>query len=139
MVPPPMPGQYPLETRLQKLLHRANLLRPRVPAVIVKGGKHVFVFIPSEMIAGEKKTILVEQAHMAPGMPRHRNNGQIMIKLNCFSSADDFFHIVQTSTGVCTVHNSLAVKVLLKQLVIGHIITMGENHPPHSTHFFQSL
>src|SRR5574341_793895 len=106
MVPPPMSGQHPLETILQKLLHRANLLRPGVPAVVMKGGECVSILIPGEMIASEKEAILVEQAHMAPGVTRHRNESQVLIKVNWFISADDLLHTTQTSTSIGAVHDA---------------------------------
>jgi hypothetical protein len=89
------------------------------------------------MIAGEKKAILVEQAYMAAGMTRHRNESQALIKLNCLISVDHLLHTAQTSTGIGTVDDPPTAKVLLKELVIGYVVAMSKHHPTHSPHFFQ--
>src|SRR2546428_9870508 len=110
MIPPPVSGQHPLEMILQELFHRANLLGPGVPTVIVKGGEHPFVFVPSEMITSEKEAILVEQTHMAPGVTWYGNESQVSINLDRLVSADDPLRIAQASIGVGTMHDPLTAK-----------------------------
>src|SRR5437660_11231699 len=85
------------------------------------------------MIAGEEKSILVKQHHVSAGVPGRRNHAQIAIP------SEDFFslnHTIDTESlrSVVCVHQPFAAKLFGKPGVIGHIVTMCQEHDAHATH-----
>src|SRR5205085_3932188 len=51
----PVPRQHPLEVVSEQPLHRAELLRPGVPAGVAESGERLPRWRPREMVAGEKE------------------------------------------------------------------------------------
>src|ERR1051325_9108848 len=130
-----VPRQHPLEPILQQLLHRLCLLRPRVPAGIVKRGQRLLVRVPREVIASKQDFVSIEKYLVSTRVPRRWNDQQIIIDAHYLRARD---HLLDAASGgaIPFMHNAPAFKVLGKLCMISDIVLVREEHDLDAAHVF---
>src|SRR5215212_12285139 len=90
------------------------------------------------MIAREEKLLPIKKDNVTPSMSRRRNYEQIVVELNRLGSVN-YLLDADTSRTVITVHDAFAAESPVEQLVIRHVVFVGEKHPVHAAHCFYPL
>lgn len=126
-------GQYPLKLVVQKFFHRTDLFRPRVPRNAAKRRQRVSSGRAGQMIAREQKLVAIKEDHVSASVTRCWDHEQIAVELNRIDAADDAFDVV-TRRAVVGVHDSLAAESFAKQLVIGDVVLMRQQHLTDAAH-----
>src|SRR3954469_2862195 len=130
MFPPAMSGKNPFKIIVQKFPGTFDLLGPGVPADTVRSGDAVFIY--EEMISREKKFFLIEHHHMTFGMARDFDDLKFRSYVPVSVSLKNVFTVFGGRGELILVNDSLTMEVIMKELMVGHIIPMGENHHRHS-------
>lgn len=76
------------------------------------------------MIAGEQKFVSVKQYGMAASMTRDRNRHQVLIELHRIVALNYLFD-AKPRSAIIRMHDSLAMKLLCKALMIGDVVFMS--------------
>jgi hypothetical protein len=116
-------GQYSLEAIIRQPPHRLSLLRPRIPAVILGGGKLLRISVPIQVVAGEEEALLEEQNTVSLGVARRRDGD----KARCqhprpLAIENDFGTWLRRQ--LLPMNDAPAMEMLGVALGIGHVVSM---------------
>src|ERR1051326_1687720 len=100
-------GQHPLKLVIKQLLHRFDLLGPRVPARVAKSNQRVAVWRPGQMITREEEFVLVKHHRMTSRVARNRNQSQVLVKINCVTATNNAFD-AETLGTIVRMHDTFA-------------------------------
>ena len=128
-------GQHPLELITQKFFHRPDLFGPGIPANTAKRCQCLPPRRPRQVIACEQKLISVKKYHVTTRMARCWNHEQFVIKLNGISACNHVFD-AETSCTVVNMHHPLAVESFAKEVVIGDVVFVRQQHSADAAHHF---
>ena len=130
-----MAWQHPLKFVTQKFFHRTRLLGPRIPCNAPKRRQCLPVWRPRQVIAGEQKFVPVKKNNVTASMSRRWNHEQLLVELNGFGTVN-YLLDAETAGTIISVHDSVATKSLAKQLVIGNVVFVREQHAADAAHHF---
>ena len=119
--------QHPLKFITQKFFHRTSLFGPRIPSDAAKCRQRLPRRRPRQVIAREQKLVPVKKNDVTTSMSRRGNHEQLVVELNWFRAAN-YVLDAQPCGAVIGVHNALTAKFTAKQLVIGDVVFVREQH-----------
>jgi hypothetical protein len=91
------------------------------------------------MIATEKMGLVVEQHHVPTGMPRYGNDQQIGSQGHGIPTRDLMLHALGIKAEVLLVENAFTAEVVMKFLVVGDIVLVGEKEVADPAPGFQGF
>src|SRR5438132_892765 len=116
-------GQDPLEAIVRQSLHRLSLLWPRIPAVVLGGGKLPRIPVPIQMVAGEQITVLEQQDAVTLGVPWRRDGQEVGSQRPRPLALENDFR-----TGLrrqfISMNDAAAAKMLGVTFGIGHVVSV---------------
>ena len=130
-----MTRQHPLKFITQKFFHRTSLFRPRIPRDAAKRSQCLSRRRPRQVIARKQKLVPVKKNDVTTSMSRRGNHEQLVVELNRLGAVNDVLD-AESRCAVIGVHHSFATKSLMKQLVIGNVVFVREQHAADPAHRF---
>src|SRR5262245_21663456 len=127
LVDSPVSRQDPFEIVTQEAAHRASLLRPRIPACAARGPQLPTFGRPGQVISGEQISVLVEQYHMAAGMPWSWDGDEISIQRHVVLTANDFLH-PESRAAIRCMHYAGTTEPPGELCVIGDVVLVCQEH-----------
>ena len=94
---------------------------------------------PSQMVAAEKESVLVEQACATARVTRHRDHHQIVGQGMWLDTAGLDLDRPRGRRDVVGVQDALAPEAIRKARVVGHIVFVRQEHPAHAAEPFDSF
>lgn len=85
------------------------------------------------MIAREQKLVAIKEDHVPASVTRCWDHEQIAVELNRIDASDDAFDVVTRCT-IIGVHDSLAAESVVKQIVIGYVVFVRQQHLADAAH-----
>ncbi len=119
-----MSRQDPFKLVLPELLHRLDLVRPRIPGDAAKGRQGFASGRPRQMIAGKQKLVFVQIDHVTARVAGRGNHEQIFINFDGCLAGNNSLN-AQSRGAIVSVHHALTAKLLAKQFMIGDVVAMG--------------
>jgi len=138
MMDSPVARQHPFELIREQLLQRSDLIAPREPCHRARRAQRPSFRRPPQMISAEEKLLLVKKDHMASSVSGSGNDQQIIAQSDISLTFYDSFY-AEPRCAVGSVHDPLAAKPLREFVVVGYIVSMGQEHGTNSAHLFDTL
>src|SRR5262249_45194915 len=91
------------------------------------------IWRPGQMIAGKEKLILIKQDGVSARVAGNRNGDQIIICLDRLLSSNHTFD-TEPCGAIISVHYSVAAISLCEARMIGHIVSVCQEHRAHAAH-----